>query len=72
MAFEIQIEASYVTKTPGGNYTRPEILLIKNRHETNLNFGSHVLAEIINEARTSNPKINTYVIRIADTTEDDK
>ena len=70
MAFEISIEGSYITKTPGGNYTRPEILVVKNRHESNINFGSSVIAEIINEVKQENPKVNTYVIRIADTTND--
>lgn len=72
MSFQVTIEGSYITKTPGGNYTRPEVLFVKNRHEANINFGSGVIAEIINEARATNPKINTYVIHIADTTEDDK
>lgn len=70
MPYQISIEGSYITKTPQGNYTKPEILLIKNRQEHSLDFGSAVIAEIINEVKKSNEKINTYVIRIADTTND--
>ena len=68
--FEVSIEGSFITTTPQGNYTRPEILVIKNRKEASLEFGSMVIAEIINEIKKENDKVNTYVIRIADTSRD--
>lgn len=70
MGYQVSIEGSYITKTKYGNYTKPEILLMQNRHESNIEFGSTVIAEIINEAKKTNPKINTYIIRIADITND--
>ena len=69
IVFQVTIEGSFIGKTPQGNYTEPELLFSKTRHESNLNFGSAVIAEIINEARV-NERINTYTIYITDLSRD--
>lgn len=68
--YQVSIEGSYITKTLQGNYTKPEVLVVKNRLEKSLEFGSKVISELINSVKKENDKINTYVIRIADTSRD--